>query len=498
MAEEPAAAEEPPAESSGAEPMDLIGEDLPSDAPMEGLEPIAAHTQGEESVEGAEEVAGQGFAADAVAGLEEANPPEAAFVAEVPAMDGLEQGVEQVGGAGADGSEEALPLEDQAALQGWQEGQAEGVPLDGAGPDGAQAGDARWDKTGELPVDAIIGTADVLETASEAPDAWSDIADPLAAPAGDAPASAEEFTSAEAQDASGWEEPPAAEQDGAGDSGWTASASEETAAAEEAPPGDGGEQVAADDGGWGASEGESLLAPPGDAEAPAEEVAIEAEGWSDDPGAAVEEVPADAGEPAPFQMEEDGGAEISSTARQGWLSRHESSEEVAAAGGGEGADAGSADQPVEEYGQQDAEVGDQPAADQYGQQEFAEGEAPPEGWIATPEDHAQSGWFGDALSSTMPLSPADLGTLAAIGLDPSDTAAAQRVLACLVRVLNRRQAIDLDELAAEIRESRLAGETAAQAQVEEPVGDAGAAGSADEGAQTSGSGQDPWTGSHDS
>ena len=42
---------------------------------------------------------------------------------------------------------------------------------------------------------------------------------------------------------------------------------------------------------------------------------------------------------------------------------------------------------------------------------------------------------------------------------------------CLVRVLNRRQAIDLDELAAEIRESRVAGEAAAQAQLEEqPAG----------------------------
>src|SRR5262249_44294456 len=49
-----------------AEPMDLPGEELPADAPMEGLEPIAAHTQGEESVEGAEEVAGEGAASDAL------------------------------------------------------------------------------------------------------------------------------------------------------------------------------------------------------------------------------------------------------------------------------------------------------------------------------------------------------------------------------------------------------------------------------------------------
>src|SRR5712692_3438009 len=122
------------------EEVELGGEDLPADAPMEGLEPIAAHAQGAQSVEGAEEVAGQGAPADPVADVEAVNPHEAA------------------------------PLEDPAALQGWREGQ-----------------------TAELPVDAIMGTADVLETApespapaSDAPDAWNDIADPLAAPAGEA------------------------------------------------------------------------------------------------------------------------------------------------------------------------------------------------------------------------------------------------------------------------------------------------------------------------
>ena len=122
-----------------------------------------------------------------------------------------------------------------------------------------------------------------------------------------------------------------------------------------------------------------------------------------------------------------------------------------------------------------------------------------EGWTA-PEDIAQGGWFGDALSSTTPLSPADLGTLAALGLDPADAAAAQRILACLVRVLNRRQAIDLEELAAEIRESQLAADAGAP-----PQGDPAAASdpdapsaAADETAQTSGSEEDPWTGSHDS
>src|SRR5882762_2981096 len=59
-----------------AEEVGLGGEDLPADAPMEGLEPIAAHTQGGESVEGAEEVVGQGTPADAVADLEAVNRSE--------------------------------------------------------------------------------------------------------------------------------------------------------------------------------------------------------------------------------------------------------------------------------------------------------------------------------------------------------------------------------------------------------------------------------------
>ena len=55
-----------------------------------------------------------------------------------------------------------------------------------------------------------------------------------------------------------------------------------------------------------------------------------------------------------------------------------------------------------------------------------------------------------------PLSAADMETLSVLGIDPADGAGAMRALACLIRVLNRRQAIDLDELAAEIRESSAA------------------------------------------
>jgi len=69
-------------------------------------------------------------------------------------------------------------------------------------------------------------------------------------------------------------------------------------------------------------------------------------------------------------------------------------------------------------------------------------------WAATPEA----------------LSAADVATLGALGIDPGDGAGAMRALACLVRVLNRRQAIDVDELAAEIRESRASSAEAASSE----------------------------------
>jgi type IV pilus assembly protein PilB len=60
------------------------------------------------------------------------------------------------------------------------------------------------------------------------------------------------------------------------------------------------------------------------------------------------------------------------------------------------------------------------------------------------------------LSPGESLSAADVATLSALGIDPGDGTGAIRALVCLVRVLNRRQAIDVEEIAAEIRESRAA------------------------------------------
>jgi hypothetical protein len=83
-------------------------------------------------------------------------------------------------------------------------------------------------------------------------------------------------------------------------------------------------------------------------------------------------------------------------------------------------------------------------------------EAAPEGaatqaeeWPAAEATQEELEWV-----ASEPLSAADLATLAALGIDPADGTGAMRALACLIRVLNRRQAIDVEELAAEIRESR--------------------------------------------
>jgi hypothetical protein len=78
------------------------------------------------------------------------------------------------------------------------------------------------------------------------------------------------------------------------------------------------------------------------------------------------------------------------------------------------------------------------------------------------------GWIGEALEGSTPLSPADLGTLASIGVDPGDGVGALRLLAVLIRILNRNQLIEPDDLREEIRESRAQG--AAVAAVPDPYG----------------------------
>jgi hypothetical protein len=128
-----------------------------------------------------------------------------------------------------------------------------------------------------------------------------------------------------------------------------------------------------------------------------------------------------------------------------------------------------AEQPAEEqHAAAEEQPGEeQPAAEQpaaevdISTEEFTQeqSEMKLEGWVAPPAEPEPrgAGWLGDALEATMPLSPADVGTLSAVGVDPNDGVAALRALAAILRVLNRHQMLDVDEIANEIRESRQQG-----------------------------------------
>ena len=100
--------------------------------------------------------------------------------------------------------------------------------------------------------------------------------------------------------------------------------------------------------------------------------------------------------------------------------------------------------------------------------EFANPLAAAEGSALPAAEDQDRGWIGEALEGSTPLSPADLGTLASIGVDPGDGVGALRLLAVLIRILNRNQLIEPDDLREEIRESRAQG--AAVAAVSEPYG----------------------------
>ena len=96
--------------------------------------------------------------------------------------------------------------------------------------------------------------------------------------------------------------------------------------------------------------------------------------------------------------------------------------------------------------------------------EFANPLAAAEGSAMPVAEEQDSGWIGEALEGSTPLSPADLGTLASIGVDPGDGVGALRLLAVLIRILNRNQLIEPEDLREEIRESRAQGAAVAGVQ----------------------------------
>jgi len=383
------------------EPLEIPEDDSgSSDGQMMGLEPIAAHSQFGEQVSGAEELSGgEGAAADAVEGLEPAGVPhEGADGA--PQMEGLEPIAAH--------SQEPTGWEEQPSAS-WDEAPAADAAAPppseefAAAPDWSAQQPASPEASGEeLPMDAIIGTAEHPATApvrveaasaeAEAPDAWASVEDPLGAQT-----TPEQPTQEFAEEAT----PPAEA---------AAEAAGESVTAEAEEPQQWTEAAAQPD--------QAIEEPAAPEEQPAAE---EPQQWAEPTEQSAAETAPEIEQPAP---EEPYYAEQA------------------------------AEQPAE------PEMPVEEVAEEYSDQQ---GELKLEGWVAPPSEPEPqgAGWLGEALESTTPLSPNDVGTLSAVGVDPNDGVAALRALAAILRVLNRRQMLDVDEIAAEIRESREQGAAAA-------------------------------------
>ena len=555
------------------EPLDLP----PDDGQVMGLEPIAAHSQFGDQVAGQEEVAGEGTAADALEGFESAGVPHegadaaaqmeglepVAAHAQVPAPEGgwgeaaPVEGWQAEAPAAAEGWSDEAPADpaahatanDFGAAQDWSAAQEQAVGLGGEEPPAAPV-DAAWGAEGwgseppaesaptespgeELPMDAIIGTADVAEGAPEvspwgdaepeggpapeqaasaethedlgheehaepslaggstgeiqivadhqpsadAPDAWASSEDPIAAEAGApawgeaalpeqalgdgapadnaeaghvvapstdkfAPASAaagaeQELAAAEIEAPPEWGDAPAEEAQPAAAGEGTAAPREESAAHPEEFAAPAEESAASRE--ESAAPSEEFAAPGEEFAAPGEEFAAP----SEESGAPAEESAAFRDESAAPSGEFAAPAEESAAPREESVALAEEfaepSEEFAAPAEESAAPSEEFAPPVEESAAPGAE----------------QGELRLEGWVAPPTDPEPegTGWLGQALEATTPLSVADLGTLASIGVDPNDGVGALRLLATFVRVLHRHQLLDPDEVANEIRES---------------------------------------------
>ncbi|HEY6911281.1 MAG TPA: hypothetical protein VI356_18025 [Myxococcales bacterium] len=457
----------PPADTPGAAPAPL---DLPeAEAESMGLEPIAAHSQAGEAVTGQEEVSGQGSAADAVEGL-------------VPAGVG-NTSAEEAGwsqGEPAASAEPAWGEPVQAEAQGWGE-TAEDVPIDDAGWGAEEA--QRAGATGEeLPADAILGSAAGTAAPGGEPTGWGTATEEAPAATSDEPLPVDDGIEPSQDLAAGAvvEEVPV-ELNG-----------DEEPAAAGAEPGVEPVELAAEaeaPDAWASSD-DPLAAQgagvPAWGEVPREDSADHAAG----PGATQEFA-----NPIDQAADAQGEAEHAAPEPAGeWGGAGEAPAEEAAAG----------EAPPEEAAAQELRF-EEAAPDDRAQEELQPEEAPseapepgeyagqgeeaelqPEGWAAPLEEAEPqgAGWAGADLEASVPLAPADLDALASVGLDPGDGVGALRLLAALVRILQRRQLIDPEELAAEIRESRAQGAAAAAEQsgayedapaADQPAGDPGSA-----------------------
>jgi hypothetical protein len=469
----------PPAAPKPPEPLEI-----PEDDGVEmPLEPIAAHSQFGDEVAGKEEIAGEGTSADAVEGLESASlAHEGAAEAKADPMEGLEPLAAQAhqpaswdSGPTAEGS--AVGWADEAApaqpAQDWtaapEEAPAEAPAGEGWGTDQGWASETPAESAGEqLPPDAILGTADVIEgfeaapgwesappaeepppaeqpaapSEAEAPDSWASIADPLAAQHDQAANDTSEWGESAPQSEASWgeTEQPAEEQ-----------AAQEQAAEEQAALEQAAEQAAQEQAAEQAAQEQAAQEQAAQEQAAQEQAAQEQ--------AAQEQA-------AQEQAAQEQAAQEQAAQEQ--AAQEQAAQEQAAQ-----------EQAAQEQAAQEQAAQEQTVEEQYGAEEQLAAEEFPvesdnlkiEGWVAPPAEPEQqgAGWLGEALAATTPLSAADVGTLSAVGVDPNDGVAALRLLACVLRVFNRRQMLDVDEIAAEISESRtqaaFATEQAAQGEV---------------------------------
>ncbi len=424
-----------------------------AEAESMGLEPIAAHSQPREAIAAGEEV-GQGSATDAVEGL-------------VPATTGNVAADEAAWAQGAEAApaqpESAWGAPAQADAQGWGE-TGEDVPVDDAGWGAEPEAQPAEVVSEELPADAILeapGPGDEEGAEDDAREARLSAAG--------AESRSVEQDEADADTPLPIEDDIDAAEDPAG-------AGEAAPAAEEAPPEEMAYEADAPDA-WASSD-DPLAAQGADApawgEVPREESADHAAG----PDATQE-----------FANPVDAGGEASEPEAE--PAAEESPREWGAAEDVPVEEAFSDEPPAEAEARLDAAPPEEPRFDEAPPEEPRFDEAPPEevqaeesepqapeqgeyapedeegdlveGWVAPPEEReAQGGgWIGEALEASAPLAPSDLEALSSIGLDPNDGVGALRLLAALVRILRRRQLIDPEELAAEIRESRAQGAASA-------------------------------------
>src|SRR6267143_2136299 len=404
----------PPAATAPAVPASL---DLPEDDGQEfGLEPIAAHSQFGDEVAGKEDVAGDGAAADAVEGLVSASVAHEGAT-EARQMDGLDAiaGQEPAtaeAGRGWTGPILMAPADSTPPADGgWEQpgGGQTGWDVSAPTPSGGWGAEPAMDASGSPAMDASDSPGEALP-----PDAILGTA-PILIPA-------EETSDAQppVETAPTWEAPAAAMP-----------AVEETGKPLDAAPA------------WEAPAAampavEETGKPPEEAH---EAEAPDAWGSMDDPLTSQASVRDPLGGDASF-----GDPLQSHASLEDPLAAQASSDEAAVT---------PEDAPALHDGHGSTNEFANPLA-------AAEGSAMP---AAEDEDR---GWIGEAIEGATPLSPADLGTLASNGVDPGDGVGALRLLAVLIRILNRNQLIEPDDLREEIRESRAQG--AAVAAVPEPYG----------------------------